>query len=374
MNDDGTYDVDLPGWRSSAARTRAPASTSVPLVRRGPDRVEVGGSDRRRSVATDEGELALGHATSSWRSCRGRATTTRTRSSCPSAWCRTTSSPRSTSRSTRSTPATPSSGPRRSRGTSRTVSEDLLRDLDERGIIRVGAEVDHRRHPGRQGHAQGRDRAHPGRSACSARSSVRRRARSATRASRCPTASPARSSTSATFNREDGDELPPGVNQLVRVYVAQKRKISVGDKLAGRHGNKGVISKILPIEDMPFLADGTPSTSSSTRSVCRRRMNVGQVLEPTWAGWPTQGWDIDGSTQPLAQASGSRHRPDRDRGADNAALEPGGHAGVRRRPLRTSPITGLLDDPRLRRHRDGVRMASAHPTDGKAHAVRRALR
>ena len=64
-------------------------------------------------------------------------------------------------------------------------------------------------------------------------------------------------------------ELPPGVNQLVRVYVAQKRKISVGDKLAGRHGNKGVISKILPIEDMPFMADGTPSTSSSTRSASR---------------------------------------------------------------------------------------------------------
>ena len=60
------------------------------------------------------------------------------------------------------------------------------------------------------------------------------------------------------FNRDDGDELPPGVNQLVRVYVAQKRKISDGDKLAGRHGNKGVISTILPEEDMPFLADGTP--------------------------------------------------------------------------------------------------------------------
>lgn len=60
------------------------------------------------------------------------------------------------------------------------------------------------------------------------------------------------------FDREDGDELPPGVNQLVRVYVAQKRKISVGDKLAGRHGNKGVIAKILPVEDMPFMEDGSP--------------------------------------------------------------------------------------------------------------------
>ncbi|MFP3514551.1 hypothetical protein SB775_34205, partial [Peribacillus sp. SIMBA_075] len=60
------------------------------------------------------------------------------------------------------------------------------------------------------------------------------------------------------FNREDGDELPPGVNQLVRVYIVQKRKISEGDKMAGRHGNKGVISKILPEEDMPYLPDGTP--------------------------------------------------------------------------------------------------------------------
>ena len=60
------------------------------------------------------------------------------------------------------------------------------------------------------------------------------------------------------FNREDGDELPPGVNQLVRVYIVQKRKISEGDKMAGRHGNKGVISRIMPEEDMPFLPDGTP--------------------------------------------------------------------------------------------------------------------
>ena len=66
------------------------------------------------------------------------------------------------------------------------------------------------------------------------------------------------SSSAFAFDRDEGDELPPGVNRLVRVYVAQKRKINVGDKLAGRHGNKGVISKILPVEDMPFLEDGTP--------------------------------------------------------------------------------------------------------------------
>ena len=70
------------------------------------------------------------------------------------------------------------------------------------------------------------------------------------------------------FSREDGDELPPGVNELVRVYIAQKRKIQDGDKLAGRHGNKGVIAKILPPEDMPFLRTARRSTSCSTRWAC----------------------------------------------------------------------------------------------------------
>ncbi|MFD1363518.1 DNA-directed RNA polymerase subunit beta [Lentibacillus salinarum] len=81
------------------------------------------------------------------------------------------------------------------------------------------------------------------------------------------------------FNREDGDELPPGVNQLVRVYIVQKRKISEGDKMAGRHGNKGVISKILPEEDMPFLPDGTPIDIMLNPLGVPSRMNIGQVFE-----------------------------------------------------------------------------------------------
>ena len=93
------------------------------------------------------------------------------------------------------------------------------------------------------------------------------------------------------FTREDGHELAPGVNQLVRVYVAQKRKIQEGDKLAGRHGNKGVISKVLPIEDMPHMADGTPVDVILNPLGVPSRMNVGQVLEAhlgyaaRW-GWP----------------------------------------------------------------------------------------
>ncbi|MBJ2120460.1 DNA-directed RNA polymerase subunit beta [Arthrobacter sp. MSA 4-2] len=96
------------------------------------------------------------------------------------------------------------------------------------------------------------------------------------------------------FDRDNDDELPPGVNQLVRVYVAQKRKITDGDKLAGRHGNKGVISKILPIEDMPFLEDGTPVDIVLNPLGVPGRMNVGQVLE-IHLGWAAkQGWKIEG--------------------------------------------------------------------------------
>ena len=96
------------------------------------------------------------------------------------------------------------------------------------------------------------------------------------------------------FESEEGFELPAGVNQLVRVYVAQKRKIQDGDKLAGRHGNKGVISKILPQEDMPFLEDGTPVDVILNPLGVPGRMNVGQVLE-MHLGWVAKtGWDLSG--------------------------------------------------------------------------------
>ena len=81
------------------------------------------------------------------------------------------------------------------------------------------------------------------------------------------------------FTRENGDELGPGVNQVVRVYIAQRRKIQVGDKMAGRHGNKGVVSRVLPTEDMPFLPDGTPLDIVLNPLGVPSRMNIGQVLE-----------------------------------------------------------------------------------------------
>lgn len=86
------------------------------------------------------------------------------------------------------------------------------------------------------------------------------------------------------FSRENGDELGPGINKLVRVFVAQKRKISEGDKMAGRHGNKGVIARILPVEDLPFLPDGTPVDIMLNPLGVPGRMNIGQILE-THLGW-----------------------------------------------------------------------------------------
>src|SRR5699024_12112222 len=101
------------------------------------------------------------------------------------------------------------------------------------------------------------------------------------------------------FDRDEDDELPAGVNQLVRVYVAQKRKITDGDKMAGRHGNKGVIAKILPVEDMPFLADGTPIDMILNPLGVPGRMNLGPVME-LHLGWAAaNGWKIEGAPELL---------------------------------------------------------------------------
>jgi len=99
----------------------------------------------------------------------------------------------------------------------------------------------------------------------------------------------------AIFSRENNDELLPGVNKMIRIAVAQKRKISVGDKMAGRHGNKGVIAKILPVEDMPFLPDGTPVDIVLNPLGVPSRMNIGQILE-THLGWAAQALGIHVAT------------------------------------------------------------------------------
>ncbi|MFZ2462281.1 MAG: DNA-directed RNA polymerase subunit beta, partial [Caldibacillus thermoamylovorans] len=158
------------------------------------------------------------------------------------------------------------------------VGEDALRNLDERGIIRIGAEV-------KDGDLLVGKVTPKGVTELTAEERLLHaifgeKAREVRDTSlRVPHGGGGIVLDVKVFNREDGDELPPGVNQLVRVYIVQKRKIRVGDKMAGRHGNKGVISRILPEEDMPYLPDGTPVDIMLNPLGVPSRMNIGQVLE-----------------------------------------------------------------------------------------------
>jgi DNA-directed RNA polymerase subunit beta len=175
------------------------------------------------------------------------------------------------------------------------LSEDILRDLDERGIIRVGAEVG----PGDvlvgKVTPKGETELTPEERLL--RAIFGEKAREVRDTSlKVPHGEQGKVIDVKVFSRDEHHELPPGVNQLVRVYVAQKRKISVGDKLAGRHGNKGVISKILPIEDMPFMADGTPVDIILNPLGVPSRMNVGQVLEAHLGYCARWGWQVNGDS------------------------------------------------------------------------------
>ncbi len=182
------------------------------------------------------------------------------------------------------------------------VGEDALKDIDERGIVRIGAEV-------RAGDILVGKVTPKGETELSAEERLLRaifgeKARDVRDTSlRVPHGEAGIVVDVKIFTRENGDELAPGVNQLVRCYIAQKRKISVGDKMAGRHGNKGVISRILPEEDMPFLPDGTPLQIVLNPLGVPSRMNIGQVLE-VHLGYAAKalGWKIatpvfDGATE-----------------------------------------------------------------------------
>ncbi len=173
------------------------------------------------------------------------------------------------------------------------VSEEILKDLDERGVVRVGAEV----HPGDYlvGKVTPKGETELTPEERLLRAIFGEKAREVRDTSlKVPHGESGKVLSVRVFTREDGDELPPGVNQLVRVYVAQKRKISEGDKLAGRHGNKGVISTIMAEEDMPFLSDGTPVDIILNPLGVPSRMNLGQVLE-AHLGWAAlNGFSKDG--------------------------------------------------------------------------------
>jgi len=180
------------------------------------------------------------------------------------------------------------------------LSEEILADLDERGIIRIGAEVG----PGDVlvGKVTPKGETEQTPEERLLRAIFGEKAREVRDTSlKVPHGEQGTVIDVRVFSREDAHELPPGVEQLVRVYVAQKRKISEGDKLAGRHGNKGVISKILPIEDMPFQADGTPVDIVLNPLGVPSRMNVGQVLESHLGYAARWGWEGAGdvATEPL---------------------------------------------------------------------------
>jgi len=163
------------------------------------------------------------------------------------------------------------------------VSEEILKDLDERGIVRIGAEVNPGDYLVGKVTPKGETELTPEERLL--RAIFGEKAREVRDTSlKVPHGESGKVIGVRVFTREDGDELAPGVNELVRVYVAQKRKISDGDKLAGRHGNKGVISTILAEEDMPFLEDGTPVDIILNPLGVPSRMNLGQVLE-AHLGW-----------------------------------------------------------------------------------------
>ena len=222
------------------------------------------------------------------------------------------------------------------------VSEEVLADLDERGIIRIGAEV-------RDGDLLVGKVTPKGETELTPEERLLRaifgeKAREVRDTSlKVPHGETGTVIGVKVFDREEGDELPPGVNQLVRVYVANKRKITDGDKLAGRHGNKGVISKILPVEDMPFLEDGTPVDVVLNPLGVPGRMNIGQVLE-IHLGWAaSRGWKIEGDPDWARRHAGRRPR---GRGPGTRVASPVFDGASE------DEITGLLEsthaDPRRR--------------------------
>jgi DNA-directed RNA polymerase subunit beta len=225
------------------------------------------------------------------------------------------------------------------------VSEEVLAGLDERGIIHIGAEVEAGDILVGKVTPKGETELTPEERLLRAIFGEKSREVRDT-SLKVPHGESGTVIGVRVFDRDNDDELPPGVNQLVRVYVAAKRKITDGDKLAGRHGNKGVISKILPIEDMPFLADGTPVDIVLNPLGVPGRMNVGQVLE-THLGWVAKtGWKIEGEPEWAKQL------PNLPRESGQTTVATPVFDGARE-----EEITGLLDSTNVTR--DGDRLINS---------------
>jgi DNA-directed RNA polymerase subunit beta len=221
------------------------------------------------------------------------------------------------------------------------LSDEIVRDLDDEGIIRIGAEVG----PGDvlvgKVTPKGETELTPEERLL--RAIFGEKAREVRDTSlKVPHGEGGKVIDVKVFSREAGDELPPGVNKLVKVFVAQKRKISVGDKLAGRHGNKGVISKILPVEDMPYMEDGTPVDIILNPLGVPSRMNVGQVLESHLGYAARWGW-TDPKTNKVVGESPARGTESKTRAATDPA---------------TFIATPIFDGA----HWDEVEAAGEHPT------------
>lgn len=225
------------------------------------------------------------------------------------------------------------------------VSEEVLAGLDERGIIHIGAEVEAGDILVGKVTPKGETELTPEERLLRAIFGEKSREVRDT-SLKVPHGESGTVIGVRVFDRDNDDELPPGVNQLVRVYVAAKRKITDGDKLAGRHGNKGVISKILPVEDMPFLADGTPVDIVLNPLGVPGRMNVGQVLE-THLGWVAKtGWKIEGEPEWAKQL------PNLPRESGQTTVATPVFDGARE-----EEITGLLDSTNPTR--DGDRLINS---------------
>ncbi|GAA4411781.1 DNA-directed RNA polymerase subunit beta [Actinokineospora soli] len=230
------------------------------------------------------------------------------------------------------------------------VSEEVLADLDERGIVRIGAEVSAGDILVGKVTPKGETELTPEERLL--RAIFGEKAREVRDTSlKVPHGESGKVIGIRVFSREDEDELPPGVNELVRVYVAQKRKIQDGDKLAGRHGNKGVIGKILPVEDMPFLPDGTPVDIILNTHGVPRRMNIGQILE-LHLGWcAKQGWSIDPDAEWAKQLPEDLYEVEPDTNTATPVFD----------GAKEDELMGLLSSTRP--NRDGDRMVQP---DGKA--------
>ena len=234
------------------------------------------------------------------------------------------------------------------------ISEEALGNLDERGIIRIGAEVTAgdilvgKVTPKGETELTSEERL--------LRAIFGEKAREVRDTSlKVPHGESGTVIGVQEFNEEDGDELPAGVTQMVRVYVAQRRKITDGDKLAGRHGNKGVIARILPVEDMPFLEDGTPVDIILNPLGVPGRMNIGQVLE-THLGWVAKhGWDATEAPRGEGEWTETLPEPSLSGEAGTPVATPV-FDGIQEREL-----TGLLEHTTP--NRDGDRLVG---NDGKA--------